>query len=61
MASQQVLLLERTTVPALRTWETDVAGHGKRHPPLFLIWGLLWAATALTYTRRIRMTGQVVA
>ena len=22
--------------------------------PLFLIWGLLWAATALTYTRRAR-------
>ena len=24
--------------------------------PLFLIWGLLWAATALTYTRRVRTT-----
>jgi hypothetical protein len=24
--------------------------------PLFLIWGLLWAATALTYTRRVRAT-----
>jgi hypothetical protein len=22
--------------------------------PLFLIWGLLWAATAMTYTRRVR-------
>jgi hypothetical protein len=22
--------------------------------PLFLIWGLLWAATAVTYTRRAR-------
>jgi hypothetical protein len=25
--------------------------------PLFLIWGLLWAATALTYARRARQTG----
>lgn len=25
--------------------------------PLFLIWGLLWAATALTYTRRANTTG----
>jgi hypothetical protein len=29
--------------------------------PLFLIWGLLWAATALTYTRRARTTGERVA
>jgi Protein of unknown function (DUF3995) len=25
--------------------------------PLFLIWGLLWAATALTYARRAKTTG----
>jgi hypothetical protein len=29
--------------------------------PLFLIWGLLWAATALTYTRRARTTSERVA
>lgn len=29
--------------------------------PLFLIWGLLWAATALTYTRRARALRQPVA
>ncbi|MGD9700811.1 MAG: DUF3995 domain-containing protein [Acidimicrobiia bacterium] len=29
--------------------------------PLFLIWGLLWAATALTYTRRARTTRERVA
>jgi hypothetical protein len=29
--------------------------------PLFLIWGLLWAATALTYTRRVRTTRERVA
>jgi len=29
--------------------------------PLFLIWGLLWAATALTYTRRARTPRQRVA
>ena len=26
--------------------------------PLFLTWGLLWAATALTYARRVRQRGQ---
>jgi hypothetical protein len=26
--------------------------------PLFLIWGLLWGATALTYTRRARTTSE---
>lgn len=29
--------------------------------PLFLIWGLLWAATALTQTRRARTTSERVA
>jgi len=29
--------------------------------PLFLIWGLLWAATALTYVRRVRTTSERVA
>jgi Protein of unknown function (DUF3995) len=29
--------------------------------PLFLIWGLLWAATALTYTRRAHTTRERVA
>jgi hypothetical protein len=29
--------------------------------PLFLIWGLLWAATALTYTRRARTIRERVA
>ena len=29
--------------------------------PLFLIWGLLWAATALTYTRRAQTTAERVA
>jgi hypothetical protein len=29
--------------------------------PLFLIWGLLWAATALTYTRRAHPTRERVA
>jgi len=29
--------------------------------PLFLIWGLLWAATALTYARRARTAGHGVA
>lgn len=29
--------------------------------PLFLIWGLLWAATAVTYTSRSRATGERVA
>ena len=29
--------------------------------PLFLVWGLLWAATALTYTRRARTPRQPVA
>jgi hypothetical protein len=29
--------------------------------PLFLIWGLLWAATALTYARRTRATGESAA
>lgn len=29
--------------------------------PLFLIWGLLWAATAHTYTRRARTAGQQAA
>jgi hypothetical protein len=29
--------------------------------PLFLIWGLLWAATALTYARRVRISRQRVA
>jgi hypothetical protein len=29
--------------------------------PLFLIWGLLWAATALTCARRAHTTGQRVA
>jgi hypothetical protein len=29
--------------------------------PLFLIWGLLWAATALTYTRRARTARELVA
>jgi len=29
--------------------------------PLFLIWGLLWAATALTYARRAPTTGHGVA
>ena len=29
--------------------------------PLFLIWGLLWAATAMTYTRRARTTSERVA
>ena len=29
--------------------------------PLFLIWGLLWAATALTYARRVRTAGDRVA
>ncbi len=29
--------------------------------PLFLIWGLLWAATALTYARRVRTTQERVA
>ena len=28
--------------------------------PLFLVWGLLWAATAVTYSRRVRMTGERV-
>jgi hypothetical protein len=28
--------------------------------PLFLIWGLLWAATALTYIRRARTTRERV-
>jgi hypothetical protein len=29
--------------------------------PLFLIWGLLWAATAMTYTRRAHTTRERVA
>jgi len=29
--------------------------------PLFLTWGLLWAATALTYIRRVRTTRERVA
>lgn len=29
--------------------------------PLFLIWGVLWAATALTYARRVRVTTERVA
>lgn len=29
--------------------------------PMFLVWGLLWAATALTYTRRARTARQGVA
>jgi hypothetical protein len=29
--------------------------------PLFLIWGLLWAATAMTYTRRVRAAQERVA
>jgi hypothetical protein len=29
--------------------------------PLFLIWGLLWAATAMTYSRRARTTRERVA
>jgi hypothetical protein len=29
--------------------------------PLFLIWGLLWAATAVTYTRRARTTRERAA
>ncbi len=29
--------------------------------PLFLIWGLLWAAAALTYTGRVRTTRERVA
>ena len=28
--------------------------------PLFLVWGLLWAATAVTYSRRVRMTEERV-
>ena len=35
----------RTTLWALVLWS-----------PLFLIWGLLWAATALTYARRAKTT-----
>ncbi len=35
----------RTTVWDLVLWS-----------PLFLIWGLLWAATALTYARRVKTT-----
>jgi hypothetical protein len=27
--------------------------------PLFLIWGLLWAATALTYARRVKVASQL--
>jgi Protein of unknown function (DUF3995) len=27
--------------------------------PLFLIWGLLWGATALTYARRVKVTSQL--
>jgi hypothetical protein len=29
--------------------------------PLFLIWGLLWAATAMTYTHRANTTRERVA
>jgi ABC-type Fe3+ transport system permease subunit len=27
--------------------------------PLFLIWGLLWAATGLTYARRVKLASQL--
>jgi hypothetical protein len=29
--------------------------------PLFLVWGLLWAASALTYARRVRATNRRVS
>lgn len=46
---------ELVTDASTRTSRWDLA----LWSPVFLIWGLLWAATALTYTRRAKTTADV--